>query len=562
MKLRLGAGAPAIAVKAVAVPLLLAAVVFGGLMPSSAVAKSLDTSPVVDQILQQGMQAGSGGSDGYYLKQVNGPLLLALNDGLVYDPASALKTLYLAYAMRQVANGADALANPVTAYLYPNSRNAGGNPANKDLCPDPADEVPGNVVSPSPTLQEILSGMMQLSNNRFTRAVELRYGRGNLQAFASSLGMANTRLSQIFGCGADGGVQNFWTLADAGRLYEAIATGNAVPAASTDTLYGLMLSRRGSDYLNIINSEASALGIPDAASPFAAAMVVRLKGGSYNICHGSCGADDVVTRDEAGVMTLPFQNPKGAVPTDFVWGSFIANVQMSCSSFPCAAANQASAAVETSLPELFRPAIRTALQSWAALTTLAADAATYRLNKLYVSARLTTQYGGKAAAGQTIQFSVGGRPLCGAVTDANGVATCSGSARGDASAYTATFAGGNDLFPATATAFVPSLLVTMSVNVKRAGKGVVTSSPAGINCGTKCKFIFRLKPTGVVVLVANPGKGMKVKWSGACSGSRPSCRLSPRKLALVSVTFSKKERALSRAAFSPDSATQPARRAT
>ena len=214
----------------------------------------------------------------------------------------ALSRPLLAYAMRQVTNGADSLTNSVTVYSYPDNRN--GLPASDpNLCPNPGDEVPGNATSMS--LQDVLSGMMRVSNNRFTRAIELRYGRANLQAYASSLGMGSTRLLQIFGCGADGGVQNTWSLDDAGRLYEAMVNGSAVPASAKDQSLGMMLSFPGSSIGgisvgSIINSEASALGISGAARDFASSSVLRIKGGSYDICYGSCGDDDVVTRDEAG----------------------------------------------------------------------------------------------------------------------------------------------------------------------------------------------------------------------------------------------------------------------
>jgi hypothetical protein len=226
---------------------------------------SADAVPL-NSILQQGMQAGSGGSYGYYIKQAGGPVLQQRNDTQVYDPASALKTLILAYAMRQVAGGADSLSNSVTVYLYPHSRNANGDPANEGLCPDPADEVPANATSLD--LQDVLDGMMGVSNNRYTRALELRYGRGNLAAYAASLGMSATSWGQIFGCGWDDGHRNTWNLVDAGKLYEAIVTGTAVPGSAKDDLLAFMRTDIG--YSDVVRTEAANLGIAKAALDFAA----------------------------------------------------------------------------------------------------------------------------------------------------------------------------------------------------------------------------------------------------------------------------------------------------
>ena len=420
------------------------------LTESVARATSTDASPL-DQGLLQGMQGGSGGAYGYYLKQVNGPVLLGRNDNMVYDPASALKTLLLVYSMRQVASGADRLGNPVTVYVYPHTR-SGVTPTSPFLCPDAPDEIPANQVSPAPSLQDVLNGMMQVSDNRFTRAIELRYGRGNLQAFAASLGMGNTRLNQIFGCGWDGDLQNVWTLDDASKLYEALASGQAVPANFRDQLLGFML---GSDFDAVVSAEAARLGIPDAGLPFLGIARSRYKGGDYNICLGNCAADTVLIRDLAGILSLPFQEAKGVFTTDFTWGTFIANVHTPCLVFPCALGDRMNDAVFASLTELFRPAIATALQTWTRPTKLSAKRAVHSSAGLKLWAQLSTQYGGKHPAGIWVQFLAGGQPLCKARTNGSGVATCVIKRKVKATRYIAKFAGSDNLFATAASAAVP-----------------------------------------------------------------------------------------------------------
>jgi endonuclease YncB( thermonuclease family) len=72
-----------------------------------------------------------------------------------------------------------------------------------------------------------------------------------------------------------------------------------------------------------------------------------------------------------------------------------------------------------------------------------------------------------------------------------------------------------------------------------AGSGVVTSSPAGINCSTTCSSTF---PVGTVLtLTATPSSGSTFKgWEFACSGSQPTCVLPlPGEPKTVGVAFEK-----------------------
>ncbi len=62
--------------------------------------------------------------------------------------------------------------------------------------------------------------------------------------------------------------------------------------------------------------------------------------------------------------------------------------------------------------------------------------------------------------------------------------------------------------------------VTLTVALAGNGSGAVTSSPAGINCGTACTFIFA-KGTQVT-LTPTPASGSAFTgWSGACAGLGP-----------------------------------------
>jgi hypothetical protein len=76
----------------------------------------------------------------------------------------------------------------------------------------------------------------------------------------------------------------------------------------------------------------------------------------------------------------------------------------------------------------------------------------------------------------------------------------------------------------------------LTVTKSGAGSGVVTSTPAGINCGSSCSFNF---PHGTpVTLTATPSAGSQFAgWSGACSGTG-ACTVTLQSSTSVSANFS------------------------
>ena len=77
----------------------------------------------------------------------------------------------------------------------------------------------------------------------------------------------------------------------------------------------------------------------------------------------------------------------------------------------------------------------------------------------------------------------------------------------------------------TATAaFVATPPIRFDLAVAVTGNGTVRSSPTGIDCGTTCNAAFA--DGASVTLTATPGAGQVFSaWSGACSGSAPTCNL-------------------------------------
>ncbi|MET0334723.1 MAG: hypothetical protein ABW190_10670, partial [Rhizobacter sp.] len=77
---------------------------------------------------------------------------------------------------------------------------------------------------------------------------------------------------------------------------------------------------------------------------------------------------------------------------------------------------------------------------------------------------------------------------------------------------------------------------TLAVNV--VGSGSVSSSPAGISCGTTCSAAFDVDTR--VTLTATPSSGHTLQgWGGACStsGASSSCTVAMTQAASATVTF-------------------------
>jgi hypothetical protein len=69
--------------------------------------------------------------------------------------------------------------------------------------------------------------------------------------------------------------------------------------------------------------------------------------------------------------------------------------------------------------------------------------------------------------------------------------------------------------------FVPSTL-QYALTVTTSGSGSVVSSPKGINCGKQCTKAYTVGST--ITLTAKPAKKhLFLGWSGACSGTAPTC---------------------------------------
>ena len=111
-------------------------------------------------------------------------------------------------------------------------------------------------------------------------------------------------------------------------------------------------------------------------------------------------------------------------------------------------------------------------------------------------------------------------------------------AQGDATLYFDNFACGQ---PAASDVWqiLEQGAIQLSVKVEGDGSGSVTSSPAGINCGSDCTETYDAG-TGVTLTATPQGGSTFAGWGGACTGSSTTCTLTMNASRSVTATFTTK----------------------
>jgi surface protein len=79
-------------------------------------------------------------------------------------------------------------------------------------------------------------------------------------------------------------------------------------------------------------------------------------------------------------------------------------------------------------------------------------------------------------------------------------------------------------------------LHTLLVTKDGAGSGVVTSSPAGIDCGAECEAIYAAGTVVTLTATADDGSAF-VGWSGSCAGTDLSCQVTMDAAKGITATF-------------------------
>ncbi len=314
-----------------------------------------------------------------YLKEVGGPVVINLNGQRRAESASALKVLHLLHTMKQVHAGADSLA--ATDFLFYTSTYDNNPPDPKDRCPILAQENTGTWNMLYRTLEWGLDKMMDVSDNRTTRGVVLRYG-GSFAPFnatATAAGMTGTTLRHDIGCAyidqatdrfSPSTQRNDTTVADLARIYEGVWTGALLPRGSVARREFLESAFSNSGATNqvqaIIDEEAAALGKSAVAAAFGELVKTWGKGGNYD---GACLGDPadmsqcgqaVMVRSSAGLMRLPVMSGPYLSFRYYAHGKLISDV-------PYSTADEVDTygqAHKKASGELFRSVIREALATW------------------------------------------------------------------------------------------------------------------------------------------------------------------------------------------------------
>ena len=256
-----------------------------------------------------------GGVQGLYLKQVGGPVLAALEDGVAYEPASSIKVLIHLYAMTQVQNGAVSLSQQIPHYTN-----------GPDSCPDPPD------VNGTEPLFTALQEMMWHSDNARTRELTDYFTDSSINAFAKSIGMQNTSINEIIGC--VGAVADSMTQDDAAVLYQGVANQTLLDNVHRGIFYSLMAGKAQfeaqeydwtglwkTDLPTIISQEAPPGYTQAQELNFQNAMNLAYKAGNYTVCGSSCVYDYAIS----GWFEVPTCNGSTTNYNQYVFGVFLSN---------------------------------------------------------------------------------------------------------------------------------------------------------------------------------------------------------------------------------------------
>lgn len=107
---------------------------------------------------------------------------------------------------------------------------------------------------------------------------------------------------------------------------------------------------------------------------------------------------------------------------------------------------------------------------------------------------------------------------------------------GACSGQTATCNFSMDAAKSVTATFEPIPTASFALDVAVAGLGGVSSSPAGIQCGSACRADFASGTS--VTLTATPAQGQVLSaWSGACAGQADTCQVNMAAARAVTATF-------------------------
>lgn len=336
-----------------------------------------------------------GGTYGYFLKRVGGPILDTINPDLSFHPSSAIKTLYMIEALRQVNTGGlnlgttnltscpgidtDGDGMPDDFFIVPGP----GGPTM--TCPNPFSSASGgggggNCAAPPlplvansaatcgfPTVSYGLGvgicAMMKVSNNPASNAIQETVGAGNPQTgwnnmlnnAGNAIGLSATSFGNRMGCRgpSDPPPNNQTTLRDLGLLYEQMATN---PAVLFPTSPPVPFNFQNTDAYNFMDNHVNEYFIAAVVAEQAAeiglpAATVTNFNNAVRLVHKS-GNNGTNFATLAGWVSFPVNG--GANTRGYVYGVFLNN----------ATSNTLGTDLRNDAAEMLRPVIRDALEDF------------------------------------------------------------------------------------------------------------------------------------------------------------------------------------------------------
>lgn len=296
--------------------------------------------------------AATVGTYGFKLKRVGGEVLASLNEDFVFEPASSMKILHGAYAIRECALGNRDLddqiyvPNRCTEQYY------------NDVCPDDSYNCDAGWEPMSDTIRR----MLRSSHNGRTHTLEELFTRTTLNSFADNVaGLDHTQINHAIGC-LCGNTPNTTTAADLVSLYEQIADGTFFDSAWESELYDLMASTTAWGYglsqdeafytlRQVIDQEAAQTDLTYSERvDFRQALRYAVKGGSYG-CHGT------TWRSSAGWVSIPFK-------VSFMGLWLELRREYAFTTFVDAGNDPGSKIAYAASEEILREQIREALETW------------------------------------------------------------------------------------------------------------------------------------------------------------------------------------------------------
>ena len=303
----------------------------------------------------------AGGSFGFRLQQVGGPVLAGLQTDKQFEPASSIKALYHLHTLIARQGGlsdSTTLAYRTNDFSQTNSSEAG-------ICPDNA------LYLNSTDMKNAEEQMMWNSDNRMTKAITDRFGYPAISSTGTKIGMTKTVLQHDDGC-PTATTHNYTTLDDLAKVYEAGFTRTGSDQVLDTTHRGLFHTRMLNEFntnmfgtaanpndgiCDVVDQEAGKLGKSSQEGSFCLNIIYMVKGGSYD--YGTGVEAGLGTRSAGRLLGLPTKSGAVINRTFYTYGDFVDN-------FTDTAANSASiGSLRTqAFLDAIRPLINQALQTW------------------------------------------------------------------------------------------------------------------------------------------------------------------------------------------------------